>query len=178
MNKNTRGGALTAVVLVVLLGAWAVFFGLGVKQDSEVYFTPTQLAAGEVYQLIPVWVGGTASTAQNGVFALKDETNTAFVQFDGPAPAAGSEVLVLGRVPRGRKPPCTPQSAECPFAAQTILARGSLLKYFYMGGYGFFVWVSYGLALIILLLNFILPRQREREALRSLARKLRRTQIP
>ena len=33
----------------------------------------------------------------------------------------------------------------------------------HMGGYALYVWTSYGLALVVLIVNVILPRQREQE---------------
>jgi heme exporter protein D len=47
-------------------------------------------------------------------------------------------------------------------------------EFFHMGGYAFYVWTSYGLTLIVLVANLIIPHNRERVILRSLARKLRR----
>jgi len=47
-------------------------------------------------------------------------------------------------------------------------------EFFQMGGYAFYVWMSYGLTLIILLINFILPLQNRRSILQKLARKARR----
>jgi heme exporter protein CcmD len=32
-----------------------------------------------------------------------------------------------------------------------------------MGGYGFYVWLSYGITLIVLLLNYVMPRTREKK---------------
>jgi heme exporter protein D len=43
-----------------------------------------------------------------------------------------------------------------------------------MGGYAFYVWTSYGLALIVLVANLIIPFNQKRTFLRTLARKLRR----
>ena len=40
-----------------------------------------------------------------------------------------------------------------------------------MGGYAFYVWVSYGVALIVLLVNVILPRKREQEFFRILQKR-------
>lgn len=45
--------------------------------------------------------------------------------------------------------------------------------YLQMGGYAFYVWTSYGLALVVLVLNAVLPRQRERRMLEALARRER-----
>ncbi|MEN8216984.1 MAG: heme exporter protein CcmD [Pseudomonadota bacterium] len=47
-------------------------------------------------------------------------------------------------------------------------------EFFHMGGYAFYVWTSYGLALILLVANIIIPFNQERTLLRTLARKLRR----
>lgn len=47
-------------------------------------------------------------------------------------------------------------------------------EFFHMGGYAFYVWTSYGLALLVLLANFLIPLNYERTLLRTLARKLRR----
>lgn len=52
----------------------------------------------------------------------------------------------------------------------------SINEFFYMGGYAFYVWSSYALALMVLVVNIIIPRLREREILRTLARKARRSQ--
>ena len=47
-------------------------------------------------------------------------------------------------------------------------------EFFYMGGYAFYVWTSYGLAFIVLLVNFVVPLSRERRVLKDIARKARR----
>jgi len=49
-------------------------------------------------------------------------------------------------------------------------------EFFYMGGYAFYVWMSYGLVLVVLVANFIIPFNQERTLKRTLARKLRRKQ--
>lgn len=49
-------------------------------------------------------------------------------------------------------------------------------EFFHMGGYAFFVWTSYGLAVIILIANIVLPMQRNKEIMRNLKRRLRREQ--
>ena len=51
----------------------------------------------------------------------------------------------------------------------------TLQEFLYMGGYYAFVWPSYGLALLVLLINLVIPRWRERRLLRQLARENRRT---
>jgi len=47
-------------------------------------------------------------------------------------------------------------------------------EFFEMGGYAFYVWMSYGLTLIILIANLIMPINHEHTLLRTFARKLRR----
>lgn len=46
----------------------------------------------------------------------------------------------------------------------------TMSKFFYMGGYAFFVWSAYALALIVLALNVIGPMRRERELRQELGR--------
>ncbi len=50
----------------------------------------------------------------------------------------------------------------------------SLSEFFNMGGYAAFVWSSYGLALVVLLLNILLPWQQHRQTVRKLKRMHRR----
>jgi heme exporter protein D len=47
-------------------------------------------------------------------------------------------------------------------------------EFFAMGGYGVYVWPSYGLALLILLVNLVAPHLRERRTLKRIARSNRR----
>ena len=47
--------------------------------------------------------------------------------------------------------------------------------FFHMGGYAFYVWGAYALALVILLANFILPIRQQRKLLREVARAADRT---
>ena len=49
-------------------------------------------------------------------------------------------------------------------------------EFFHMGGYGFFVWSSYGLAVIVLALNIIIPIVTGRQLRCELAGRLRREQ--
>ena len=44
-------------------------------------------------------------------------------------------------------------------------------EFFHMGGYGFYVWSTYGLAFVVLVLNFIIPLFREKKLLQSIAKK-------
>ncbi|VAX07287.1 Cytochrome c-type biogenesis protein CcmD, interacts with CcmCE [hydrothermal vent metagenome] len=48
--------------------------------------------------------------------------------------------------------------------------------FFNMGGYALYVWVSYGLALVILVWNVILPMQRRKKHISMIKRRLRRAQ--
>ena len=43
-----------------------------------------------------------------------------------------------------------------------------------MGGYAFYVWTSYGLALVILIANLVSPMLQRRKLLAGIARKQRR----
>lgn len=47
-------------------------------------------------------------------------------------------------------------------------------EFFAMGGYAFYVWTSYGLTLIVLLANIIIPVVQRRQFLRSLMLKQKR----
>ena len=40
-----------------------------------------------------------------------------------------------------------------------------------MGGYALYVWTSYGLALVVLIVNVVLPRRREQEFLQMWRRR-------
>jgi len=50
----------------------------------------------------------------------------------------------------------------------------TLTEFFHMGGYAFYVWTSYGLALAVLLINVILPLRQRRKLLNDIARTNRR----
>ena len=43
-----------------------------------------------------------------------------------------------------------------------------------MGGYALYVWTSYGIALVVLIVNFVLPLQQRRRVLAEVARRQRR----
>lgn len=47
-------------------------------------------------------------------------------------------------------------------------------EFLHMGGYAFYVWTSYGLTLVVLAINVIIPIQHEHAILKTLARKLNR----
>lgn len=46
-------------------------------------------------------------------------------------------------------------------------------EFFQMGGYGFYVWTSYGLAMAILIINLFSPILRRKRILNTIARRLR-----
>jgi heme exporter protein D len=50
----------------------------------------------------------------------------------------------------------------------------SLNEFLHMGGYAFYVWTSYGIALIVLLANILLPTRQRRKLLADIARSARR----
>jgi heme exporter protein D len=43
-----------------------------------------------------------------------------------------------------------------------------------MGGYGFYVWTSWALAFVVLIVNYIAPLRREKQLLRQFSRRERR----
>lgn len=53
-----------------------------------------------------------------------------------------------------------------------------LLDYFRMGGYAFYVWCSYAVVLVVLVLNLAAPAIRLRRVRRTLARQARFTEDP
>ena len=50
----------------------------------------------------------------------------------------------------------------------------NLNEFFHMGGYAFYVWTSYGIALFVLLINVILPLRQRNKLLDNIARVARR----
>ncbi|HYE36221.1 heme exporter protein CcmD [Methylocaldum sp.] len=46
-------------------------------------------------------------------------------------------------------------------------------QFFSMGGYGFYVWTSYGLMFVVLGINVFLAARRKSEVLKSIARRLK-----
>ena len=48
-------------------------------------------------------------------------------------------------------------------------------EFLHMGGYGFYVWTSYGIALLILLANVLSPILLKKKLLSELARREQRT---
>lgn len=49
-----------------------------------------------------------------------------------------------------------------------------LQEFLNMGGYAFYVWSSYGLSLLVLILNVVLPLQREKQIFRTIAKREQR----
>lgn len=50
-------------------------------------------------------------------------------------------------------------------------------EFFNMGGYGFFVWSSWGLTLMVLFLNIVLPKLKKRSIQDSIKRQYRREKL-
>jgi len=51
----------------------------------------------------------------------------------------------------------------------------SLNEFFHMGGYASYVWTSYGIALVVLLVNVILPLRQRKKLLAGIARAAKRS---
>ncbi|WP_031432354.1 heme exporter protein CcmD [Methylomarinum vadi] len=49
-------------------------------------------------------------------------------------------------------------------------------EFFAMGGYAFYVWTSYGICLVVLLANLVVPLWQRKQLLRQLALKQKRSQ--
>jgi len=47
-------------------------------------------------------------------------------------------------------------------------------EFLHMGGYAFYVWTSYALVAVLMLISWIQPRMREKRLLSDIARRLRR----
>ena len=50
-------------------------------------------------------------------------------------------------------------------------------EFLHMGGYAFYVWTSYGIVTLVLILNFTVPILRRRNLLKQIKRQLRRDQV-
>lgn len=50
----------------------------------------------------------------------------------------------------------------------------NLAEFFHMGGYAFYVWMSYGIALLVLAANLVWPIRQHKDLLRRMARRTRR----
>lgn len=53
----------------------------------------------------------------------------------------------------------------------------SLHDFFAMGGYAFYVWMSYGICFVVLLANVVLTRIKHRQFLRQLSQKEKRHSV-
>jgi heme exporter protein D len=52
-----------------------------------------------------------------------------------------------------------------------------LNEFLHMGGYAFYVWTSYGIALVVLLATALSPIRQRRKLLSGIARSLRRNRV-
>ncbi len=50
----------------------------------------------------------------------------------------------------------------------------SISEFLYMGGYGFYVWTSYGICMLVLVVNVIVPVIKSKQFLRQQALKQKR----
>jgi len=50
-------------------------------------------------------------------------------------------------------------------------------EFFAMGGYAFFVWTSYGIALVVILLNIVMPMIERKKVISRVKRAIRREQL-
>ena len=50
-------------------------------------------------------------------------------------------------------------------------------EFFAMGGYAFFVWTSYGIALAVVVLNIVMPIVRRKKVIKQVKRAIRREQL-
>ncbi len=51
-----------------------------------------------------------------------------------------------------------------------------MTEFFHMGGYAVYVWGSYAIGAVVLILNVVLPTQRHKQVLRDIRGRLRREQ--
>lgn len=51
-------------------------------------------------------------------------------------------------------------------------------EFLQMGGYAFYVWSSYGICLIVLLINVVIPIQREKKIIQSISEKNKQANNP
>ena len=50
-------------------------------------------------------------------------------------------------------------------------------EFFAMGGYAFFVWTSYGITLLVIVLNIVMPVLHRRKVINRVKRAIRREQL-
>ena len=53
----------------------------------------------------------------------------------------------------------------------------NLSEFFAMGGYAFFVWTSYGIALLVIVLNIVMPMIGRKKVISRVKRAIRREQL-
>jgi len=174
---------LFLVILAILAIGYAIIMFQGIQDYAKQSFTPEQVLAGKVPAHIPVWVEGQLENLKTeqgenklSIFQVSQGQHSIFVFSINALPAnlnTGAQVAALVMQPKHQSQ-CVPDTANCRLELRGITMAGSLMKFFLMGSYGFFVWISYALAAIILLFNFIQPRVQEREVKRAIARKARR----
>jgi heme exporter protein D len=51
-----------------------------------------------------------------------------------------------------------------------------MIEFFHMGGYALYVWVSYGVAAVILIANIVLPKHQHKVMLKTLSKKIHRAE--
>jgi len=54
----------------------------------------------------------------------------------------------------------------------------TVMEFLAMGGYAFYVWTAYGITLVVLIANWVLPSRRERLVRRSIADRITATPPP
>ena len=50
-------------------------------------------------------------------------------------------------------------------------------EFFAMGGYAFFVWMSYGLTLLVIVANIVMPLIQRKQVIKRVKRAIRREQL-
>ncbi len=50
-------------------------------------------------------------------------------------------------------------------------------EFFAMGGYAYFVWMSYGIALLVIVFNIVMPMVHRKKVIKQVKRAIRREQI-
>jgi heme exporter protein CcmD len=101
-----------------------------------------------------------------GLFYLTDRATPIAVQYPGALPEFArvqASLVVTGQLRQ--------EAGKNLLQASALRPMNAFQAFSYMGGYGFFVWVSYTLAFFLLAFNFFLPLSREQDLRRSLARK-------
>lgn len=53
----------------------------------------------------------------------------------------------------------------------------TLSDFFYMGGYGIYIWIAYAMALLIILLNVLLPLWQHQKIIKDIAKKIQQRDL-